>query len=750
MACEQPRSANASGELSAAEIGVDAPAAYADTALAAAARELDAGHPWRATQRLAPVLRDPRRRTPAAILLAARAAAGWEGWAEVQRLLRGASWLDGNGALGRELLARAALESGDDSAAVAQADAAVRHAPTARARGVRLTLLARALDRIDARDSAAATYQAAAARLPSVGDWLLLRAAGVEVDSLTRTRLYAGVHSPAARARIAWTEAQALERTGARAQAAARFAALGALPSAYRLRFALATDGAARAQLADEVLAFVRSRSGTPAARQAVELLDANVQGTLSPADELVIARSAAESGPASRAITAYSRASALLSDADRLRYGDLLARTGEYARARGELERVSTPSLAGVAAYQRARALMLAGDGSGARDALRDVARRFAADAAAAGDALYLLADLRTDDGADGEARDLFTQLYTRYPGHAHADDARFRAALISYVGGDRRQAAAAMDSLVARYPRSEEVSAALYWAGRAWAAAGDRRVAGRRWREVIDRDPLSYYAGRAARRLGAPAWRAAAAPAAMPRVRAVDSAIARIDLLRDIGMDAEARFEIDALEDAARESPGRLLATAAALRDHGEPSRAIRLGLAAIERGVRDVRSYRLAYPRIDADALVRAARARKLDPAFVAGLIRQESSWYPRAVSPAGARGLMQVMPSVGSSIARTLGFPVWEPGLLFDPDANLELGTAHLASALRDYDDPIRALAAYNAGASRVARWSDKKGVDDPEVFAERIPFNETRDYVRIVTRNAEIYRALYSW
>jgi soluble lytic murein transglycosylase len=70
--------------------------------------------------------------------------------------------------------------------------------------------------------------------------------------------------------------------------------------------------------------------------------------------------------------------------------------------------------------------------------------------------------------------------------------------------------------------------------------------------------------------------------------------------------------------------------------------------------------------------------------------------------------------------------------------------------HLADLARRYEEPAHLLAAYNAGGSRVARWREKRGVDDPEMFTERIPFVETRDYVRIVQRNADLYRALYEW
>jgi soluble lytic murein transglycosylase len=144
------------------------------------------------------------------------------------------------------------------------------------------------------------------------------------------------------------------------------------------------------------------------------------------------------------------------------------------------------------------------------------------------------------------------------------------------------------------------------------------------------------------------------------------------------------------------------------------------------------------------------VEESRRNNLDPALVAGLIRQESSFNPKAVSAAGARGLMQLLPSVGAAIATQRGYPIWNPALLLDPDVSLELGTAHLATSLPRGAPVVRALAAYNAGGSRLARWIRRPGSDDPELFAEWIPYDETRDYVRIVQRNAEIYRALYGF
>src|SRR6202008_3112839 len=128
-------------------------------------------------------------RTPAVVFLAATAASQWGGWPEVSRLLTGEPWLDSlYEGRGRLLLARSALELESDSLALRDALAVpITHDSV---EGQRLILLAAALDRLDARDSSASTYQRAALQYPLIADWLLIRAAAVTDDSIGRARLY--------------------------------------------------------------------------------------------------------------------------------------------------------------------------------------------------------------------------------------------------------------------------------------------------------------------------------------------------------------------------------------------------------------------------------------------------------------------------------------------------------------------------------------------------------------------------------
>ena len=725
----------------------------AGPAIAAARAALAAGQPWRASRLLAPVLGDSANRTPAVLLLAAEAAGRWDGWTEVNQLLRDAGWVDSvEGGRGRELLARAALDREADREALEHAHLAVRDAAPGTIRGIRLVLLARAYDRLEQRDSAAARYAAAAAALPAIADWLVFRQAAVTDDSVARAAVAAGIASGVARERLPLAEAQASERAGDLRGAAAHYAALNSPGDAFRLRYAADRSDSARHALRRELLTFIAAHSGTGDARAAAGVLGSF--HPLTPHEQLIVGRSLARSGPARGAATALSVAlkAGQGTSADRYAYAQALFAADRYTDAAFQFNLVRAPAaLAASAAYARARALIRAGQVSEGRSALRDILRRQSAYADAAAPALLLLADLATDERRDPAARDALLTLSRRYPKHAFAPGALFRAAIIAFAAGDMPVASREMDSLVQRFPGSSDVSAARYWAARALAAAGDTAGAAIRWRDLAARDPLSYYAAAAAERLGGAPWTPAAAPDSFVRFPEVDSAFARVVMLEQAGMDREARWEQERLARTADSSLDRLLATAAAFRAHDRPSRAVALTWRALDRGApRDARTFRLLFPLTHRAALEAYARERRLDPALVAALIRQESIFNPAATSPAGARGLMQVMPTLGRSLARAAGFPIWDPVLLYQPDVNLELGTRHLAEVLRRYPEPVRALAAYNAGSTPVDLWADKVGVSDEELFAERIPYRETRDYVRIIQRNEEMYRALYGF
>jgi soluble lytic murein transglycosylase len=149
---------------------------------------------------------------------------------------------------------------------------------------------------------------------------------------------------------------------------------------------------------------------------------------------------------------------------------------------------------------------------------------------------------------------------------------------------------------------------------------------------------------------------------------------------------------------------------------------------------------------FPTPFRDDVTREAQAIGLDPAYVYGLIRQESRFILDARSSVGASGLMQVMPATARWTAKKIGLPFTQE-MITDRNTNLKIGTAYLKLVLDDFDgSQAMAAAAYNAGPSRPRRWREGATLE-PAIWAENIPFSETRDYVKKVLSNATVYASL---
>jgi soluble lytic murein transglycosylase len=663
----------------------------------------------------------------------------------VKGLLGRERWIDGRYDGGpRELLARASLELGEDAPAIVHATKAIRRAATDSARGVRRILLARALDRTGQLDDAAAEYAAAAKDLPELADWLRLRAATTAPDVNAWARQLTGLTSPVTLKRapaslaIAWAGRQqwALARdawfvAGDSVESLLASVRIAASPE-LRPRFISALNVARVDQLPRVIAAF-----------------DAGY-APLSPEEQLQMGRAALRAGDAARAVDGLRRALAagVGSPDDQWRYGSALFRAGRPAAAESVFDQVQgTTALMARVQYDRARALFRLNKNDSAKTLLLDLAVRFPAESTTA-NALALSADLAVDSGDDASARKLWLQLAALQPASRFAPAARFEAALVAFVAGDLSAAMSEFDSLAAQ--PGPESNAGLYWAGRAYWAAGDSVTATARWRAVALRSPETYYAGLAGRRLGLVPWAPNGLP--NPAVTAPDAVefVRRVQLLEVCGMQQEANWEVDAWP-AQLTTSQELLDGARALAAVGRAALAARLARRALQAGpVDSVTAYYIIYPVVHANVLAHEADAHRLDPAFSSGLIRQESTFDPDAVSGAGARGLMQVMPEVGRQLSRRLKWPLWDPVLLFQPDVSLELGHYHLANLFDRYKEGVQVLVAYNAGGGKLPAWLARRGAADPEVFVERIPFAETRDYVRIVLRNAEYYRRMYDW
>jgi soluble lytic murein transglycosylase len=153
---------------------------------------------------------------------------------------------------------------------------------------------------------------------------------------------------------------------------------------------------------------------------------------------------------------------------------------------------------------------------------------------------------------------------------------------------------------------------------------------------------------------------------------------------------------------------------------------------------------------YPMPFKNAVVARARQIGLDPAYVYGLIRQESRFIMDAKSHVGASGLMQVMPATAKWTAKKIGLENFQAKQITDRDTNIAIGTGYLKLVLDNFSGSMpMAAAAYNAGPGRPRIWRGQTGapVLEAAIWAENIPFPETRDYVKKVLANTTNYAAL---
>lgn len=321
-------------------------------------------------------------------------------------------------------------------------------------------------------------------------------------------------------------------------------------------------------------------------------------------------------------------------------------------------------------------------------------------------------------------------------------------------------------------RFPHSEKANSALYFLGRLAEKRGDPGAARFFYETTRAQFSNTYYALIASERLNDPAVRTAPRPADQDlwekslrwpqraQFTAAEAAAAkarreRAALLAMAGLDNYAEFE---LRMGAREEKAPI-GLAMDLADHmtkiGQADKGLRYikgllpGYLFFPWESAGERFWRLAFPLPFQEDVEKYAREHDVDPYVVAGLIRQESEFNPKVVSHANAYGLTQILPSTGRDLSRRVGLRAFHPSMLFDPAVNLRLGTYYLKILLKSFGGRWEdVLAAYNGGGSRVTKWRKFGTFTEQAEFIETIPFDETRDYVQSVLRNANVYRRLY--
>jgi len=401
-------------------------------------------------------------------------------------------------------------------------------------------------------------------------------------------------------------------------------------------------------------------------------------------------------------------------------------------------------------ALFRRARTLWNRDRTTDAEAAFRYLLRRYPRHGAAP-DALYALARIDEAAGNWNQALANYRRLTRAYPRAAVAPEAGWRIGWVLYQNRQWRQAAEAFGQASRRWRSIANDS--IYWQARALEHGGHSTEARALYRRLLDQDPTNYYAYWAEKRLGSVASRAVTPAPPGPSGQIPPDApgpadgyhLTRAHELQAAGLPDAALTELRAFERSntvRRGMVGFLLDAYRAVDGYRD---AIRLAQRVPQPDPFVL--YPLAFwPRVTSHTTRNGA-----DPLLVLSLMRQESMFDPGALSPANARGLMQLLPSTAVEAARRIGKPPPRPGDLYDPDVNITLGVAHFRYLLDLYGgNRFKALAAYNGGERAVERWDRQFGSRDLDEWVESITYRETRKYVKKVLSNQRAYRELYGW
>jgi soluble lytic murein transglycosylase len=356
------------------------------------------------------------------------------------------------------------------------------------------------------------------------------------------------------------------------------------------------------------------------------------------------------------------------------------------------------------------------------------------------------------------------YGELAKRFPQSTYAPSAHWRAAWLNYRIGQYSEAARLMDEQIAVYHGGKEIPSALYWRGRLYQNQESRPDMAATYYKTVARIYRHYYYASIAQQriseLGSvtpaniaslEAMKPEPIPTLTDDIPEDDPHVVRAHVLANAGLNEYIAAEIQAADGS---DEWGALCEAKIYASYGENWRAMRSMKRAIPFYTSapidsiPMEYWRILFPQAYWSTIKSESDKNSLDPYMVAALIRQETEFNPGAISNKSAYGLMQLLPSVGKSMAKEEGIHHFATNDLLDPNTNIRLGTRYLRQTLEKFNSqPEYTFAAYNAGDSRVTDWQaigNYKGMDE---FVESIPFTETREYVQAIIRNEQIYREL---
>ena len=376
-------------------------------------------------------------------------------------------------------------------------------------------------------------------------------------------------------------------------------------------------------------------------------------------------------------------------------------------------------------------------------------------------------------------EAARNYRRLGELFPQSQVLRDDGWRFCWCNYLLGDAKTAEV-MNAYLTHFPDSPRAAAALFWLGQVEEDKGEIAEARALYALVVNRFPHAYYARHAAAHLATLRTRqgsagatsdpnsapmaAALIPVLTPLVTPSGLACAQVNpseaarpalILQSLNLPDVEQDVLKAALTGENTPPDLRILLAANYSAQGNAASALFAalkmapGYSQMEFSDLPAEVWDFLYPQAYSKLIQEQARLNNLDPYLVMGLIRQESAYNPQALSVSNARGLMQVLPTTAAQTTRSSRVRL-AGKRLYDPNYNVKVGCAYLAGLLKEFDGQAEfAMAAYNAGDSRVKEWTKKYTFRDRTVFLESIPIPATRTYVEQVLRDAEVYRQLLS-
>ena len=351
-----------------------------------------------------------------------------------------------------------------------------------------------------------------------------------------------------------------------------------------------------------------------------------------------------------------------------------------------------------------------------------------------------------------DESAEKTFREIYEKFPTGHYAERAAWKIGWRAYKNQQYGETVRVFEEAAANFPRSDYRPPWLYWSARAHEAMREPALAEARYALVTADYQNSYYGRLAGRRLDTARIQNSAEPPTEPVSLPANEAVVRT--LLSVELYDQALDELHYAQKMWGDSSAIQATIGWIYYKRGE----LRTGINVMKRAYPQYLAaggeklppelLKVLFPINYWPLIKRYSNEHQLDPYVVAALIAQESTFTADVKSAANAYGLMQLLPSTGRQYAKALHLPKFSLGMLTTAETNIKMGTAYLADLVKQFGGTHFALATYNAGPSRIAKWIAQKPGFERDEFIDDIPFPETQNYVKRILGTAEDYRRLY--